>query len=95
MSIPTHTVKGNINIPAVLKSFNQAKELCMKALRTDGGHHKQWYIEKVLEQLGFNLKGIARVISDIEAKKEGATDLDKYWKENYAGFYPWERGVPP
>jgi hypothetical protein len=31
-----------------------AKLLVMDALLTDGVHHKQWYLERVLEALGYD-----------------------------------------
>ena len=31
------------------------KELCIGGLLTDGGHHKQWYLEEILKTLGFDL----------------------------------------
>jgi len=41
---------------------NKAKEtiydLVLSALMTDGEHHKQWYLERILEELGHNPKVI-------------------------------------
>ena len=43
----------------ILKSDRKtAIELLTDALLTDGGHHKQWYIERALEALGINLNGL-------------------------------------
>lgn len=30
-------------------------ELCVDGLITDGAHHKQWYLEQILEGLGVNI----------------------------------------
>lgn len=30
--------------------------LCTDALQTDGSHHKQWYIEQIMETAGFNIE---------------------------------------
>jgi hypothetical protein len=32
-----------------------AKDLIIRALRTDGAHHKQWYLERLADLLGLNL----------------------------------------
>ena len=34
------------------------KNLCMDGLVNDEGHHKQWYLEQILEALGFDLAEI-------------------------------------
>ena len=31
------------------------KDFIVEGLCTDGGHHKQWYLEQVLIKLGFDL----------------------------------------
>jgi len=31
------------------------KQLCIDGLLTDGGMHKQWYLEQILEKLGYDL----------------------------------------
>lgn len=38
------------------------KDLCLDALFTDGAHHKQWYFEKVLETIGFDLDNLRKEI---------------------------------
>lgn len=70
------------------------KDLCISGLMTDGGHHKQWHLEQILEVCGYDLKKIARELSDEEADFE-EIDRDEYWDEyNYDGLF-WERGIPP
>lgn len=32
-----------------------AKKFAVEGLLTDGGHHKQWYLERILEALGYDL----------------------------------------
>lgn len=34
---------------------NKAVQLAIHGLLTDGGHHKQWYLERILEALNVNL----------------------------------------
>lgn len=32
--------------------------LVIDALQTDGAHHKQWYLERILEALGYDIDAI-------------------------------------
>ena len=32
--------------------------LAISGLITDKGYHKQWYLERILETLGYNLQGL-------------------------------------
>jgi hypothetical protein len=32
----------------------KAAELAFHGLTTDGDHHKQWYLEQIVRELGFN-----------------------------------------
>jgi len=34
------------------------KALALSGLLTDGGHHKQWYLEEILKALGYDLKDL-------------------------------------
>ena len=34
----------------------EIKELCIDGLLTDGGHHKQYFLEEILKKLGYDLK---------------------------------------
>lgn len=36
----------------------KAKELAVEGLLTDSGHHKQWFLERILEALGYDLAQI-------------------------------------
>lgn len=38
--------------------LNMARTFAIDALYTDGAHHKQWYLEKILELLSVNLKAV-------------------------------------
>lgn len=42
---------------------DKVKELCINGLITDGGHHKQWYLEQILVAIGYN---VADVKSDVQ-----------------------------
>jgi len=50
------------------------KDLIINALETDGAHHKQWYLERILEALGFDLKTVK--------EEENKNDYD--WEEGIA-----------
>ena len=39
--------------------MEKAKDLAIDGLFTDGAHHKQWYLEQILETLGINLDQLA------------------------------------
>jgi len=53
----------------------KAQELAVDGLFTDGGHHKQWYLERVLEALGVDLQAMR-----LEQLQEGWMD----WEEGIA-----------
>jgi len=36
------------------------KDLCIEGLEADGGHHKQWYLERILEELGHDLEELRK-----------------------------------
>ena len=40
------------------KKLDEVRELGVEALFTDGGHHKQWYIEEMLKLLGVDLQAM-------------------------------------
>lgn len=53
-------------INEIYKIFNETlkiKNLCVEGLLTDGGHHKQWYLEEVLKVLGFNLEDLRKKLN--------------------------------
>lgn len=37
-------------------NIEKAKNLVLEALYTDGGHHKQWYLEEIGKVLGIDIK---------------------------------------
>ena len=39
--------------------IEKLQDLAMDGLLTDGGHHKQWYLEQIMEMLGINLDRLA------------------------------------
>lgn len=44
-----------VDILAMPNGLDKAKELAIDGLLTDGGWHKQWFLEKILESLGVDL----------------------------------------
>lgn len=34
------------------------KNLCVNGLSTDGGHHKQWFLEEIVKALGYDLEAM-------------------------------------
>ncbi len=42
----------------IAKEKEKVKELCIDGLLEDGAHHKQWYLERILEAAGFDLREI-------------------------------------
>ncbi len=74
--------------------LDEIKNLCISGLRTDGGHHKQWFLEEILKELGYDLEKISREICKEDASYDNE-DPDEYWEQyNYDGLF-WEKGVPP
>jgi len=43
--------------------IDKALSLGEEALYTEGGHHKQWYIERIMEALGADLEDMAQVLT--------------------------------
>ena len=37
----------------------EIKDLCVEGLLTDGGNHKQWFLEEILKKLGYDLKEVS------------------------------------
>lgn len=58
-------------------SVEKAVNHAIGGLLTDGGHHKQWALEKVLESLGIDLDELRSVLSEGE---DGGYD----WEEGIA-----------
>jgi len=44
--------------------IEKIRELAIDGLLIDGGHHKQWYLEKIIEELGFNLEKIREKLNE-------------------------------
>lgn len=45
-------------ILALPQSKEKAMSLAINGLLTDGSHHKQWFLERILEALGYDLAQI-------------------------------------
>ena|SRR3990167_7672900 len=58
----------------------EVEELAVDGLLTDGGHHKQWYLEKILKVIGVDL---------IKLRKELNTPNKK------GDYWDWEDGIAP
>jgi len=39
---------------------SEIKQLCIDGLETDGGHHKQWYLEQILIKIGYDLEKVRK-----------------------------------
>lgn len=66
-----------MKLPDVLempKGEDKAVQLAIFGLLTDGGHHKQWYLERVLEALDVNLTKL----------REDLLRQDYNWKDGVA-----------
>ena len=42
-------------LECIRKHSEEVKELCISGLLTDGAHHKQWFLEQILEKMGYNI----------------------------------------
>lgn len=51
--MPTLTPTGDRRMDGEVNTEERQRIICivLGALRTDGAHHKQWYLEKILEEL--------------------------------------------
>ncbi len=47
-----------VNILALPEGREKVRQLAISGLLTDGGHHKQWFLERILEALGYDLAQI-------------------------------------
>ncbi len=61
-------------------SVARAVNFAISGLLNDGGHHKQWALEQVLESLGIDLKELRSVLMESENEDEQ---------------YDWEDGIAP
>jgi hypothetical protein len=50
--------------------IEKLQDLAMDGLLTDGGHHKQWYLEQILETLGINLDRLAEEFKLLDCEWE-------------------------
>jgi hypothetical protein len=44
-------------------NIEKVKELATNGLLTDGGHHKQWYLEEILKALDVNLDELKKELN--------------------------------
>jgi hypothetical protein len=44
-------------------NIEQAKDLATSGLLTDGGHHKQWYLEEILKALDVDLDELRKQLN--------------------------------
>lgn len=42
----------------------EIRSLIVESLYTDGGHHKQWYLERIAEKLGIDMPELRRECAD-------------------------------
>lgn len=56
------------------KKMGVATELAVDGLLTDGGHHKQWYLEEIIKALGM----------DLDTIREDLRDNDYDWEDGIA-----------
>lgn len=61
------------------EQIEEIKNLVVDGLSTDGGHHKQWYLEEILKKLGYSKKAIEEEIA-----------LEEDW-----GGFEFDEGIPP
>ena len=89
-----YKVKEGEKMINMIELFEEIKNLCVDGLCTDGGHHKQWFLEEILKKLGLDLKKVSRELIEKYAKAEGE-DPDDYEADYCYGDYIWEGGIPP
>lgn len=58
MDIRQYLMMDLETIEALSNGANKAALLAVNGLMTDGGHHKQWYLCRVLEALGVDVSDI-------------------------------------
>ena len=51
--------------------IQRIKDLALDALLTDGGHHKQWYIEEILKEIGYDLDELRDELGEDYSWDEG------------------------
>ncbi len=93
-------IVGNVGEQMVSVDGQPIDTFIIEGLRIDGEHHKQWYLEQILQALNFDLeqekyKEALRQFQDDKdywMNHEGMTETEalEYLKENV-----WEDGTPP
>ena len=73
---------------ALPPSVDRAVGMATQGLFIDGGHHKQWFLEQVLEALGVELDDIRQQI--VDASNAAEPDEDPLAPED-----AWEAGIAP
>lgn len=59
--------KGHADIERLPVGIERAIQYAVSGLLTDGGHHKQWHLERILESLGVSLDELrGRLMPDYE-----------------------------
>ena len=76
------------------KLKKEIKDICCEALRTDGDSHKQWYIERILEAMDYDLKELSVMLCIKEAKEKSRNPIEYYNEFNNEGYW-WEVGIAP
>lgn len=99
MVIPAK-IAGNVGEEMINIDGEPINKFIIEALKTDGGHHKQWYLEQILIALGYNLKQE----KEKEALRQFNNDKDYWMKDqkmtkkeaiDYLKENAWEEGIPP
>jgi hypothetical protein len=50
--------------------IEKLRDLAIDGLLTDGGHHKQWYLERIVETLGINMDQLVEEIESLGGELE-------------------------
>jgi len=50
--------------------IKKVTDLALDGLLTDGGHHKQWYLERILETLGIDLDWLVEAVKSADGELE-------------------------
>lgn len=67
-------------LEALPNGIGKALHYAVEGLMTDGGHHKQWYLEEILKAFGVDLDVLRKVM--LEEDEDGDS-------------YDWEEGIAP
>lgn len=72
---------GYEDISKMPNGTEKAVQYAIYGLTTDGGHHKQWHLERVLESLGVDLDDLDYCLSELDSGD--------------ACMEHWEKGIAP